>query len=82
MAGGKSWCQGFSFGLTVVGHRAVSLHPDLGSRLGGGTLQLWSAPSSALEQWCLGACLRPLGDLAVGRCLLPAFCLQPYLAQG
>ncbi|KAF5911393.1 hypothetical protein HPG69_018696 [Diceros bicornis minor] len=34
MAGGKSWCQGFSFGLTVVGHRAVSLHPDLGSRLG------------------------------------------------
>lgn len=34
MAGGQSWCQDFSFGLTMEGPRGVSLHPDSDSRLG------------------------------------------------
>lgn len=34
MAGGKSWCQGCSFGLTMEGPRGVSLHPNSDSRLG------------------------------------------------
>lgn len=64
--GGKSWCQGFSFGLTAVGPRVVSRPPAL------------LCPSCALEEPAAGASglPEPLGGLAVGRRLWPPCLVQ------